>query len=306
MAKKKIKVLILAGGPSSEHEVSLRTAEMVAKHLDAKKYESTLETVPRIGDWFPRHSSGQTDIVFIAMHGEFGEDGKVQGLLELAGLPYTGSGVVASSLGMDKLRSQMIFRGGGLNIPETIDLKSKISFPVVIKPADRGSSVGVSIVRRAGELPLAIKKAASVSQNIIAQEFVSGVEITCGVLDDGKSNLTPLLPTEIIPKMGEFFDYESKYKESGSEEITPARVPPEIIKEAQDIAVKAHILLGCAGFSRTDMIWNKESGKIYTLEINTIPGLTAGSLLPKAAAASGISFPKLLDHIIKSALAKQN
>lgn len=301
MAGKKIKVLILGGGPSSEHDISLKTAGMVAAHLDAKKYEAVQETVPKTGDWFPKQKA---DVVFIAMHGEFGEDGKVQGLLELAGLTYTGSGVVASSLGMDKLRSQMIFAGGGLNVPGTIDLKTKFELPVVIKPADRGSSVGVSIVRRKEDIEPAILKASAVSQNIMAQEFIEGVEMTCGVLDDGKNNLTPLLPTEIVPVLGAFFDYESKYKESGSEEITPARVPDEVIKEAQDIALRAHVLLGCRDFSRTDMIWDKKRNKIYTLEINTIPGLTAQSLLPKAAAVCGISFSKLLDRIIKSAIAR--
>lgn len=301
MLNKKLRVLILGGGPSFEREVSLNSAEMVARHIDRKKYEPILATVPKTGKWAPQ---GKVDVVFIAMHGEFGEDGQIQKILENYKIPYTGSGVLASALGMDKLRSQSLFANNGLNVPEIIYLDNIKRFPVVIKPSDRGSSVGVSIVKNKKELAPAIKRVRAVSKNIIAQEFISGAELACGVLDDGKNNLTPLLPTEIVPKMGDFFDYDSKYAESGSDEFTPARVPREILKEAQDIALKTHVLVGCAGFSRTDMIWSKESGKIYTLEINTIPGLTAQSLLPKAAAASGISFPNFLDRIIKSALAK--
>ncbi len=291
----------MSGGPSSEHEISLKTAEAVHRYLDRKKYEPTLAKISRKGRWELPISKIKSiaDIVFIAMHGEFGEDGTVQKILDNMKLPYTGSGFIASALGMDKLRSRQIFKSVGMAVPEFTD-----SFPVVVKPADRGSSVGVSIVKKREDLKVAIKKAKKYSKNVIVEEFIDGTELTCGVLDDGKNNLTPLLPTEIVPKMGEFFDYASKYTESGSEEITPARVPPKILKECQDIALRAHVAVGCSGFSRTDMIWNKDGGKIYILEINTIPGLTQQSLLPKAAEASGISFPKLLDHIIKSALKK--
>ncbi|MBI2023046.1 D-alanine--D-alanine ligase [Candidatus Giovannonibacteria bacterium] len=360
MARKKIKVLVLGGGPSSEHEVSLKTAEMVHQYLDRSKYEPTLATITKKGEWLlpsgknfsseislapPRtrsefkfrggrphleissekffHSVGSfADVVFIAMHGEFGEDGQVQAILDSAGVPYTGSGAVASALGMDKIRSQQVFSSNGLNMPESMsfgasefknkseqvlkNIENKFSAPLVVKPADRGSSVGVSIVKKITDLGKAVKKAAMSSENILVQEFIPGVELTCGVLDDGKNNLTPLLPTEIVPKLGDFFDYKSKYAESGSDEITPAEVPHDILAECQGIALKTHVLIGCSGFSRTDMIWAKDRAKIYILEINTIPGLTARSLLPKAAAASGISFSKLLDHIIKSALAKQN
>jgi len=293
----------LGGGPSSEHEISLKTAEMVYRHLDRKKYEPTLAAIPKKGKW---NLPEGADIVFIAMHGEFGEDGQIQKILENAGISFTGSGSYTSALGMDKLKSQAIFASHGLNVPKIIDLKNKFSYPIVIKPADRGSSVGVSIVRGPEELKTAVKKAEAVSKNILAQEFILGAELTCGILDNGKNNLIPLLPTEIVPKKGDFFDFESKYKESGSEEITPARVSEEIIKEAQDIAVKSHVLLECAGFSRTDMILSKKDGKLYVLEINTIPGLTAQSLLPKAAAVCGISFPKLLDHMVMSAVVKKN
>ena len=296
---KKLRVLILGGGPSSEHEISLKTAEMVHKHLDRKKYEPTLASISRKGRWevpIPKIKS-VADVVFIAMHGEFGEDGTVQKILKDMELPYTGSGFKASALGMDKIKSRQIFKSIGLAVPEFTD-----SFPAAVKPADRGSSVGVSIVKKREDLKEAIEKAKKYSKNVIVEEFIDGTELTCGVLDDGKNNLTPLLPTEIVPKMGDFFDYASKYRESGSEEITPARVPPKILKECQDIALRAHVAVGCSGFSRTDMIWNKNKGKIYILEINTIPGLTQQSLLPKAAEASGIPFPKLLDRIIKSAL----
>jgi len=320
MAKNKLKVLILGGGPSSEHEVSVKTAGMVRRYLNPEKYEAVLEIIPKTGKWSCPGGNGGADIAFIAMHGEFGEDGQIQKILERAGLSYTGSGVSASALGMDKAKSQAIFSLHGLNVPKSFffskqefkdnedkilkNIKEQFSFLVVIKPADRGSSVGVSVAGKRADLGAAIKKALAVSGNILAQEFIPGTELTCGILDDGKNNLMPLLPTEIVPKTGKFFDYESKYSESGSEEITPARVPADILTEAQDIAVKAHILTGCAGLSRTDMIWEKERGKIYVLEINTLPGLTEASLLPKAALASGIMFPELLNLIINSALVK--
>lgn len=321
MSGKKLKVLVLGGGPSSEHEISLKTAETVHKYLDRKKYAPMLASISKIGHWALPVSKihSVADLIFIAMHGEFGEDGGVQAILDAAGVPYTGSGVAASALGMDKVRSRELFRSQGLNVPEYFffsareyenrskilaGIKNRFSFPLIVKPADRGSSVGVSIVRTAPTLVGALRNALKFSPKVIAEEFIDGVELTCGVLDDGKNNLTPLLPTEIVPKMGEFFDYTSKYSESGADEITPARVPPKILKEAQYIALRAHIAVGCSGFSRTDMIWNKGRKKIYILEINTIPGLTQQSLLPKAAQASGISFPKLLDFIIKSALTK--
>jgi len=298
---KKLRVLVLGGGPSSEHEISLKTAEMVHKHLDQSRYRPILAGISRKGRWEVPVSKikSAADVVFIAMHGEFGEDGTVQKILDDIKALYTGSGFKASALGMDKIRSRQIFKSIGLAVPEFTD-----SFPAVVKPVDRGSSVGVSIVKKRKDLRAAVEKAKKYSKNVIAEEFIEGTELTCGVLDDGKNNLTPLLPTEIVPKMGEFFDYASKYTESGSEEITPARVPPKILKECQDIALRAHTALGCSGFSRTDMIWRKSDGKIYILEINTIPGLTRQSLFPKAAKATGISFPKLLDHIIKSALVR--
>jgi len=299
MSTRKLRVLVLGGGPSSEHEISLKTAEMVHKHLDRKKYEPMLASISRKGRWELPVSKikSAADVIFIAMHGEFGEDGTVQKILDDMKLPYTGSGFKASALGMDKIRSRQIFKSIDLAVPAFTD-----SFPAVVKPADRGSSVGVSVVKKRDDLKAAVEKAKTYSKNVMVEEFIGGTELTCGVLDDGKNNLTPLLPTEIVPKMGAFFDYASKYTESGSEEITPARVPPKILKECQDIALSAHVAVGCSGFSRTDMIWNKNKGKIYILEINTIPGLTRQSLLPKAAKASGISFPKLLDRIIKSAL----
>lgn len=315
-------MLVLGGGPSFEHEVSLKTAEMVYQHLDRKKYQPMLASISRKGRWGLPVSKIQSaaDLIFIAMHGEFGEDGRVQAILEAAGAPYTGSGVLASALGMDKVRSRELFGSQGLNVPEYFffsareyknrskilaEIKNRFSFPLVVKPADRGSSVGVSIVRTAPTLVGALRNALRFSPNVIAEEFIDGIELTCGVLDDGKNNLTTLLPTEIVPKMGDFFDYTSKYSESGADEITPARVPDKILREAENIALRAHVAVGCSGFSRTDMIWNKRQDRIYILEINTIPGLTPQSLLPKAAQASGISFPNLLDFIIKSALIKK-
>lgn len=308
MPKKKLKVLILGGGPSSEHEVSLKTAAMVAKHLDKKKYEPILETVQKTGIWFPRQKA---DVVFIAMHGEFGEDGKVQKILEMAGLPYTGSGVLASTLGMDKQASLGIFRDKGLNVPafevftKREKVKNNFGFPVVIKPADRGSSVGVAIAGSENEFKKGIADAFGYSDRVMVQKFIKGRELTCGVLDDGRGGMFPLPITEILPKKGVFYDYSSKYDEGGSKHVVgPGNLPSSIALLVGHSAMLAHSSLGCSGMSRTDFIYG-EDGKLYILEINTIPGMTPTSLLPEAAISSGISFPELLDRIIKSALVRQ-
>lgn len=305
---KKLRVLILGGGPSSEHEISIKTAEMVAKHLDRKKYDPKLVIVDRYGKWImPRN----VDVAFIAMHGEFGEDGQVQKILENAQLLYTGSGVAASALGMDKPASLSIFRDQGLNVPvfevfkKGEKIKNNFGFPVVVKPADRGSSVGVMIAKSGTVFKKGVKDAFKFSDRIILQKFVEGRELTCGVLDDGRGKMTPLLITEILPKKGAFYDYKSKYDDGGSEHvISPKNLPRKTVSEVQDSAMLAHSSIGCSGMSRSDFILDND-GKLYILEINTIPGMTNTSLLPEAAIRAGISFPKLLDRIIKAGLAKQ-
>ncbi len=310
---KKLRVGILMGGPSSEHEVSLSTGRMVLKNLDPKKFKAIPVKIEKSGDW-PMPLSRlkeEIDLAFIAMHGEYGEDGQIQSLLETFRIPYTGSDPIASALAMDKRKSSVLLANSGLAIPKFLALKKEdahIEFAVarnfrgsvVIKPADRGSSVGVNVSHKKSDLKYAIQKALQHSGEIIAQQHVRGREVTCGVLEINRTPVA-LLPTEIIPNGSSFFDYYSKYNTNGSIEITPPNLPKKTIRKIQAAALRAHEALGCSGVSRTDMILTK-GDKLYILETNTLPGLTETSLLPQQAEKMGISFPKLLEIIINSAL----
>lgn len=315
----KIYIAVLSGGPSSEHEVSLKSGEMVKDGLDKERYEPIPVRIFKNGTWeldardIRKNAAG----VFIAMHGTYGEDGTVQSILETHGIPYTGSDSYASALGMNKFLSLRLFRDGGLSVPATILLTQRewrkdfhaiekrviqeIGFPLVVKPNNQGSSVGVHIVRKKEELREALAHTLGFYREVLAQEFIEGREFTCGVLDHGwTESAFPLLPTEIVPRASEFFDYKAKYEEGGSMEITPPEnLSSHDVKNIRGSALSAHILIGASGFSRTDMIMDKK-GTVYVLEINTIPGLTKESLIPKEAAASGMSFAKLLDTIVDS------
>lgn len=306
---KKLRVAVLMGGPSAEHDISLKTGAMVLENLDREKYAAKSVQISKTGKWpiSPAKIKKEFDLAFIAMHGEYGEDGTVQKILDRYKIRYTGSGAKASALGMDKAKSSPIFKKAGLRIP-SFDLihvgknfknfKLSVDLPVVVKPNDRGSSVGISVVEKFTDLMLAIAKASEYSPNVMIQKYIKGREFTCGVLNiNGKPK--PFLPTEIIPR-SRFFDYKAKYEIGGSQEITPPRLFKSEIKKIQQIALKAHKAIGARGFSRTDIIMD-EKDKFYVLEINTLPGMTETSLLPQAAKAGGISFPKLLDLIIESA-----
>ncbi len=219
------------------------------------------------------------------------------------GMPYTGSSSRASQLGMDKEKSLKLFKKSRLAVADFVTKVEKIpeiGLPAVIKPLDRGSSIGVSIVKSFGELVPAIQLDRRYSSKIMSQKYIKGREYTCGVLDVGK-NTIPLLPTEIIPKKSAFFDYTAKYTAGASREITPPRLSHKKIEELQKLALKAHKAIGACGLSRTDFIKDRD-GRFYVLEINTLPGMTETSLLPQAAKAVGISFPELLDIIIERAL----
>ncbi len=313
----KIYIAILSGGPSSEHEVSLKSGEMVKEGLDKERYEPIPVRIHKDGTWElePKDVQKNAAGVFVAMHGTYGEDGTVQSILEAQGIPYTGSDSFASALGMNKFISLRLFRDGGLSVPASILLTQRewkkdaatlerrvahhIGFPLVIKPNNQGSSVGVHIVKRKEDLREAFAHTLGFYREVLAQEFIEGREFTCGVLDHGWSGSAfPLLPTEIVPRVSDFFDYKAKYEEGGSLEITPPEnLTAQEMKKVRNAALHAHFLIGASGFSRTDMIMDKK-GTVYVLEINTIPGLTKESLIPKAAAASGMSFSDLLDTIV--------
>ena len=299
--KKKTKIVVLMGGKSSEHDISVISGNEVVKNLDKKKYLAIPVVISKEGKGFDRINKNKPDIVFIALHGKFGEDGTVQGMLELLGIPYTGSGVLASSIGMDKLMFRKLMHAEGITSPDyfVVNKNEKVRKlfkpPYFVKPFDGGSSVGVSIVKKGKELENALKLVFRYSETAIVEEFVEGLEVTCGVL--GNDNPVALPVTEIHPIKGDFFDYKSKYNENGSEEITPARISKKMTEEVRGLAVKIHKLVGARGFSRVDFILQKGKTPIV-LEINTIPGMTPMSLLPKAAAAAGITYPQLLDRII--------
>lgn len=322
---KKLKVGVVRGGPSSEREISLITGKAIFDNLDRKKYSPSQIEMTKDGIFLlnkKRRLDLQNkdrklfDIIFIALHGSPGEDGGIQGMLESLNIKYTGPGILASALAMNKVFSAQIFFANGLPYPEFIhfkkdgwkrekekiiqDIVGKIKFPVVIKPVDQGSAVGVNIVKSKEELKKVIDKTIKSFSWLMAQKFVAGKESTCGVLEiDGTIQALP--PTHILPNLGEFYDYKSKYKSGGSTHICPADFNDKTNLEIQKLAIQAHNALGCRGMSRTDIFVGNDSN-LYILETNTIPGMTPTSLLPEAAAKAGISFPQMLDCIIKASV----
>ena len=350
---KKLRVAVLMGGPSPERDVSIGTGRQIVTALDPERYNVLPVEITREGKWLPRPemlrlASGaeaapvrpahgrlmragrtgiaattydrfvereQVDVAVIAMHGPYGEDGTMQGLLELLGIPYTGSGVLASALAMDKLRSRQIFEWHRLPVPGYLSIRREVwrdrghvhhqvetllGYPCVVKPNAVGSSIGVSLVRTAPKLDAAIEAAFAYGPIVLIEEYVAGTEITCGIVDDLKTgDPIPLPLVEIVPH-ADFYDYEAKYASGGSDHVIPARVGDDVAKRAQALAVRAYQALGCEGMGRVDMI--ARDSDIVVLEINTIPGMTSTSLLPDAAKAAGLPFPELLDRIIHSAL----
>ncbi len=262
----------------------------------------------------PSQPSPTPDVVFIALHGKGGEDGTVQGMLELIGLPYTGSGVLASALAMDKAMTKRLFRSAGIPVIEDLQVRrgeeadgtallaqvaETLGYPVFVKPNAEGSSFGGRKVEAPEELLPAVTNALNYDPKVIIERYVRGMEITVGVLGNAHDDLFALPIVEIVPKSA-FYDFESKYADGGSEHIIPARLPESVTQHAQALALQCHNLLGCRGMSRTDMLVVGET--LLVLEINTIPGMTPTSLLPQAAEHAGISFPQLLDRLLTSAL----
>ncbi|OLC10471.1 MAG: hypothetical protein AUH39_01800 [Chloroflexi bacterium 13_1_40CM_67_9] len=248
------------------------------------------------------------DVVLIALHGTWGEDGRIQGLLDTIGVPYTGSGVLASALAMDKEVAKQILAAAGLDVPRGVvvtgttesdlALASSVGLPAFVKPVASGSSVGASIVAQAADLPPAISLALHYdSRALVEEQIKGGRELTVAVI--GNDDLTALPVIEILTKRA-FFDYSAKYDAGESEEVCPADIPPDVAKRAQDLALRAHRALHCRGMSRLDLMWSKD--RMVSLEVNTIPGMTANSLLPKAARAAGIEFGDLLERFIDWAL----
>lgn len=297
------RVAVLYGGQSTEREVSLRTGKACADGLVEKGYDVTLVDVDR--EIAARLREGRFDVAFNALHGRWGEDGCIQGLLEAMGIPYTGSGVLASALGMEKVVSKAMFRSLGIPVIDYVVFPASAAasispsdlpfgLPCVVKPSGEGSSVGVHLVRDPARLPQACADAATFKGDVIVERYVKGTEVNVAVLDG-----VPLGAIEIVPA-NEFYDYAAKYTAGTTRYFYPARIPEPHAKRVMEAAGVAHRGLGCAGVTRVDFIVAAD-GTPYVLEINTLPGMTATSLVPKIAAGLGISFPDLCERILDGA-----
>ena len=359
---KKLRVGVLFGGRSGEHEVSLVSAASVLQGLDPKKYQVIPIGITKAGRWLlPQHSEKllthselgkslrrarpvhlpaqpgkdslapdkgssagsnpalpRLDVVIPVLHGTFGEDGTVQGLLELADIPYVGAGVLGSAIGMDKEVQKRLFEHAKLPVAPYVsvprhawekhprkvlaEIRRRLRLPVFVKPANLGSSVGISKVKKARELPKAMKTAAGFSQKILVERGLNAREIEVSVL--GNEEPQASLPGEVLPQR-EFYDYTAKYLEDTTELAIPAKLPAAKVRKLQELAVAAFRAAECEGMARVDFLLEKRTGKIYLNEVNTIPGFTAISMYPKLWEVSGLPYPKLLDRLIQLALARQ-
>lgn len=304
---KKNKVLLLMGGGGTEHEISLKSGGEVLKNLDLEKYEVSTMILENKKIHIDKIKKINPDLIFIVIHGSIGEDGTIQKILEEENINFIGCGSQASEIGMNKIKFKKLMEDNempiakGINLTkgEEVDLEEikKMGNKLVVKPANQGSSVGVSIVDDISKIGVAILEAFKYDDQILIEEFVKGTEVSCGLLE-GKELLA--LPVIEICSKNDFFDYEAKYTSNKCEEIVPARLSDGVTEKIQDLSKKVFKLIGGRGFSRVDFII--EGNFPIILEINTIPGMTPQSLLPKEAMAVGISYSELLDKIIQSAL----
>ena len=332
-----IRIVVLFGGRSGEHEVSIRSAASVISALDREKYEVVPVGITNEGQWLspaesarllPAHSVGSlstgtavalppqpgaatgADVVFPVLHGTFGEDGTIQGLLELADVPYVGCGVLSSAAAMDKDVMKRLFRERGLPTVDhvalprrerhehTARLEERFGYPMFVKPANLGSSVGIAKVGHAAELARALDLAAQHDSKIVVEPAIEGREIECAVLGNDKPAAS--VPGEVIPG-GEFYDYQAKYVDDTSKLVIPAALSAEQTSEVQRLAVAAFEAAGCAGLARVDFFLENASGRILLNELNTMPGFTSISMYPKLWAASGVPYSELLDRLVELA-----
>jgi D-alanine-D-alanine ligase len=334
-----VRVAVLMGGRSSEHEVSLASARSVVEALDPERYEVRAVEIARDGRWqlgparpgdreLERRDGGGTalpvptngtppeplrgvDVVFPVLHGPFGEDGTVQGLLELAGVAYVGSGVAASALCMDKDLFKSVMRDKGIPVTRSVTLRrwsrggteNPFGYPVVVKPARLGSSVGITIVRTEADFERALDLAFEHDEKVLVEEYVDGVEVECSVL--GNEEPLASLPGEIVPLASDWYDYSAKYDEGGMELVVPARIGEAAIARVQELAVSSFVAADCEGMARVDF-FVRDDGEVLVNELNTIPGFTATSVYAKLFAASGISYPELLDRLVELALERRD
>jgi D-alanine-D-alanine ligase len=316
------------GGRSSEHEISLASARSVLQALDPQRFDATTIEIDRGGRWelgsaangstaetlpVPAGGSvpatlGSVDVVLPILHGPFGEDGTVQGLLELAGVPYVGAGVTASALCMDKDLFKAVLRDAGVPVTRNVTLRegdrieNPFGWPVFVKPARLGSSVGISKCRTWDELEAGVALARRHDEKILIEEFVSGIEVECGVL--GNREPVASLPGEIVAHGfggADWYDYSAKYDEGGMDLIVPPRISPEQVERVQELSVRAFVATECEGMARADC-FVRDDGEVLVNELNTIPGFTSTSVYAKLFAASGVPYAQLLDRLIELAL----
>ena len=307
------KVALLSGGTSRERDISLASGDgaqaaleeagFCVTRLDPARKEDLIELI-----------NGDYDVAFLCLHGKNGEDGTVQGMLDLVGLPYTGSDVLASATAMNKSQSKIIYRDAHLPVIPGVDLRADepfdisalietVGIPCVVKPATEGSSLGLHIVEKEEDLQEAIAAVFKVDEFVVVETYIEGTETTVAILGNDETRALPVI--EIVPLAGSTYDFESKYAEGGCKHICPARLSKETSALLQDMARRAHRALGCSGVSRTDFIVDKQ-GKPWILETNTLPGMTAKSLLPDTAQVAGISFPELCTMLIEYAFDRMN
>jgi D-alanine-D-alanine ligase len=324
---RRVRVAVLLGGRSSEHDISLASARSVLEALDPERYDTVSVAIGRDGRWelgtgengttaetLPVPTSkvpatlGEVDVVFPVLHGPFGEDGTVQGLLELAGVPYVGAGVLGSALAMDKDVFKAVMRDRGVPVTRNITLRqgdppaNPFGFPVFVKPARLGSSVGISKVRDEQELAAAVELAFRHDEKVLVEEFVDGIEVECGVL--GNEHPEASLPGQIDSHSfsGEdWYDYSAKYDEGGMDLVIPPRLPEETIERVRDLAVQAFVAGECEGMARVDFFVRPDA-EVLVNELNTIPGFTATSVYAKLFEASGVPYPELVDRLVQLAL----
>lgn len=311
----KLRVAVVYGGRSGEHEVSVRSARAIIDSLDRDKYEVLEYFIDKQGKWSPRpilpepDAQPEIDVVFPVLHGTFGEDGTMQGLLELAGLAYVGAGVLGSAVSMDKEMTKRVCMERMLPVvdyvvvtretPDPCEVAKKIPFPVFVKPANLGSSVGISKARNGAELEAAVRLAAEYDRKIIVERAIAGRELECAVL--GNEAPQASLPCEILPSR-DFYDYEDKYLLDRAQTKVPADLDPVKTDELRRLAVECYQAVGCEGMARVDFFLEAATNLLYINEINTIPGFTSISMYPKMWEHSGISFPALIDRLIELAL----
>ena len=321
------RVAVLAGGRSSEHDISLASARSVLAALDPDRYETivveidrggrwelasgghdlaeaSVETLPVVASSAPAATLATVDVVFPILHGPFGEDGTVQGLLELAGVPYVGAGVAASALCMDKDLFKAVLRDRGISVARNVTLRDgdapehPFEYPVFVKPARLGSSVGISKVRSDAELPGAVELARRHDDKVLIEEGVAGVEVECGVLGDREPIASVV--GEIVAH-ADWYDFSAKYDQGGMDLVVPARIPPESDARVRQLAVESFVATECEGMARIDF-FVRPDGEVVVNELNTIPGFTATSVYAKLFEASGVPYEELLERLIALAL----